>query len=436
MKKFFFSLGIKIFVSVLALSVLAMYVIMRTAGIGGFGAAGDFQEPKVLVYSRDGSGYANFEISEEGRRTLYAKVMADKTVEIAGVLHKAERAETPTGEVIITLSPQLRVYGIARMMLVTAAIVATVFFAVALLFAHKRINADVTEPLNELRDGLKSVENGDYACRIRENGVGELKELTLEAERIRLKLNDEVYKTARAEDDRKFLISSVSHDLRTPVAAVRGYLEGIRDGVAETEEKRNVYIKKAIDRLDAVKNMIEDLLLYSRLDSGGAEYHMVRADMAAYLADMAEEEAFIFSSENKKLEFKNETENAFVKLDPEKFARVIRNITQNAKKYIEPGIGETVITLRRVRKNAVIEIRDNGEGMEPEEVTRIFDRFYRVSSARTFDGSTGLGLAISKRIVEDIGGKIWATSKKGEGTSFMISLKLVGEEENEENIDS
>lgn len=433
MKKYFFTLGIKIFLSVLALSVLAMYVIMRTAGIGGFGAAGDFQEPKVLVYSRDGSGYANFEISEEGRRTLYAKVMTDKTVEISGVLHKAEKSETPAGEVIITLSPQLRVYGVVRMMLVTAAVVATVFFAVALLFAHKRINADVTEPLNELHDGLKSVENGDYACRIRENGVGELKELTIEAERIRLKLNDEVYKTERAEDDRKFLISSVSHDLRTPVAAVRGYLEGIRDGVADTEEKRTLYIKKAIDRLDVIKNMIDDLLLYSRLNSGGADYCLVRADLAAYLSDFSEEEAFIFSSENKTLEFKNEADEAYVSIDPDKFARVLRNITQNAKKYIEPEIGRTVITLRRVRKSAVIEIRDNGEGMEPDEVTKIFDRFYRVSSARTSDGSTGLGLAISKRIVEDLGGKIWAVSKKGEGTAFMISLKLNGEEENEEN---
>ena len=89
-----------------------------------------------------------------------------------------------------------------------------------------------------------------------------------------------------------------------------------------------------------------------------------------------------------------------------------------------------------MRKNAVIEIRDNGEGMEPDEVTRIFDRFYRVSSARTSDGSTGLGLAISKRIVEDMGGKIWATSRKGEGTSFMISLKLAMEDENEENTDN
>ena len=162
----------------------------------------------------------------------------------------------------------------------------------------------------------------------------------------------------------------------------------------------------------------------------------VRAELAAYLADLSEEEAFIFSAENKTLEFKNEAGSAFVMIDPEKFARVIRNITQNAKKYIEPGTGRADVTLRRVRKNAVIEIRDNGEGMEPDEVTRIFDRFYRVSSARTSDGSTGLGLAISKRIVEDMGGKIWATSRKGEGTSFMISLKLAMEDENEENTDN
>ncbi len=436
MKKYFVTLGMEIFLSVLALSVLSMYLIVRSSGIGTFGASGDFAKPKVIVYERDGSSYADFEITDKARREVYAAAMAGRRVEISEKEYRADITETPDGGAVITLSERIPVYRTVRVMLITSASVATLFFILALIFIHRKIERDITAPLKNLTDSLRSVENGDYECRIREDGVGEIKELTLAAERLRLRLNDEVYKTERAEDDRKFLISSVSHDLRTPVAAVRGYLEGIRDSVADTEEKRRLYVKKAIDRLDAIKNMIEDLLLYSRLDSGGADYCLVRADMAAYLSDFAEEEAFIFSSENKTLEFKNETENAYVMIDPDKLARVLRNITQNAKKYIEPGTGKALITLRRVRKSAVIEIRDNGEGMEPDEVTRIFDRFYRVSSARTSDGSTGLGLAISKRIVEDLGGKIWAVSKKGAGTAFMISLKLAVEGENEENTDN
>lgn len=436
MKKYVVTLGIEIFLSVLALSVLTMYVIVRSSGIGTFGASGDFANPGVIFYARDGSSYANFEISEETRREVYSAVVSGRRVEIGEKDFRADKTDLPDGGAVVTLSERIPVYRTVRVMLITAASVATLFFILALIFIHKKIERDITVPLKNLTESLKSVENGDYECRIREDGAGEIRELTRAAERLRLKLNDEVYKTERVEDDRKFLISSVSHDLRTPVAAVRGYLEGIRDDVADTEEKRRLYVKKAIDRLDAIKNMIEDLLLYSRLDSGGAEYHFVRAELAAYLADLSEEEAFIFSAENKTLEFKNEAGSAFVMIDPEKFARVIRNITQNAKKYIEPGTGRADVTLRHVRKNAVIEIRDNGEGMEPDEVTRIFDRFYRVSSARTSDGSTGLGLAISKRIVEDMGGKIWATSRKGEGTSFMISLKLAMEDENEENTDN
>ena len=130
------------------------------------------------------------------------------------------------------------------------------------------------------------------------------------------------------------MISSVSHDLRTPVAAVRGYLEGIRDSVADTPEKREKYLDKAIDRLDTVKNMIDDLLLYSRLDSGRADYEPVRTELFAYLSDFAEEESYGFLREGKTLRFKSELKKAVVILDTEKFARVLGNITQNAKKYI------------------------------------------------------------------------------------------------------
>lgn len=431
MKKYFFDLGLKMLASVLVVASLFVYFILRSSGIELFSVSGDYLKAKSVFYGRDGSVFADFDISEADKRALYISAEADGKVTLGRNEYRAEVKESPEGDILITLSPKISVYSTMRAVLTAAALTVAAAFLAALFFVIKRAQRDVTEPLKNLSMSLKSVENGDYECLIKEEGVGEIAELTKAAERLRCRLKNEVLKSDKAEEDRSFLISSVSHDLRTPVAAVRGYLEGIRDSVADTPEKREKYLDKAIDRLDTVKNMIDDLLLYSRLDSGRADYEPVRTELFAYLSDFAEEESYGFLREGKTLRFKSELKKAVVILDPEKFARVLGNITQNAKRYIKEGTGWVEIILRRNLNAAIVEIKDNGEGMEKEELSKIFDRFYRVSKARTSDGSTGLGLAISKKIVEDMGGRIWAVSEKGKGTAFMISLKLLREDNDE-----
>lgn len=436
MKKYFFNLGIQVLISVLAISTLFVYFVLHNSGIELFSATGDYVKAKSVYYSRDGSAFSNFEISEADKRALYISAKNGEKIKVGNTEYKAEVKESPEGDLLITLSPKISAYGTLRAVLIYTAIIAAAVYLAALFFVIKRAERDVTEPIKDLSRSLKSVENGDYECLIKEEGVGEVAELSRAAERLRCRLKDEVLKSDKAEEDRHFLISSVSHDLRTPVAAVRGYLEGIRDSVADTPEKRKKYLDKAIERLDTVKNMIDDLLLYSRLDSGRADYELVKTELFAYLSDFTEEESYGFLSEDKAIVFKSEIKRAFVILDPEKFARVLRNITQNAKRYIDRETGCVEIILRRNLNAAIIEIKDNGEGMEKEELSKIFDRFYRVSKARTSDGSTGLGLAISKKIVEDMGGRIWAVSEKGEGTSFMISLKLFREDNDETNFNN
>lgn len=431
MKRYFRILGIYVLISVITLSSAALYFLVRADRTQRLGADDDFVRTRTVVICRDGTSFADFEIAEKERRAVYISAAAEGEAELSGESYKAKIVKAPSGDIIITLSPHISVYRTVMLMLIAAEAIFTAFFVVAMHFSLKRTEREIISPVRGLSQSLKSVADGDYDICISDEGIGEIKTLCETAESLRLRLKDEVLKAEKADEDRKFLISSVSHDLKTPVAAVRGYLEGIKDKVADTGEKREKYIKSAIERLDTVKTMIDDLLLYSRLDSEKGEYDIITVELAAYLSDFAAEEEALFAAEGKKLFFHGSCENLTADIDPEKFGRAIRNITQNAKRYIKSGTGQVDIFLRRVRSNAVIEIRDNGIGMEPDELHKIFDRFYRGSEARTSDGSVGLGLAICKRIVDDLGGKLWAVSKKDEGTAFMISLRVKASEERE-----
>lgn len=418
MKKYFFKLSVLLLVTALTLSAGTLYLVFgQSAAFGGEG-----QTAYTLIFTRDGESFSSPPLSEAARRSVFVSARGGKEASVGGKTYHARVTEELSGDTVIILSEPNPLYNRVITVLAAAAVVFSAWFFSAAFFLRRRLENDVILPINRLCEHFGEIERENYDCLIEEYGRDEVLSLARASESLRVRLKDEVYKKEKAEEDRHFLISAVSHDLRTPVAAVRGYLEGIRDSVADTKEKREDYINKAIERLDSVGRMTDDLLSYSRLESGGVSYKLSEVELSAYLEDFTAEESYGFAKEKKSLTFKNEVGKQYVLTDPEKLARVFRNITQNAKRYIKEETGSVEIILRRTKSGAVIEIADNGEGVAPEELEKIFDRFYRGSKARTFDGSVGLGLAISKRIVEDLGGLIWAKSRQGEGTSFIISF--------------
>ena len=145
------------------------------------------------------------------------------------------------------------------------------------------------------------------------------------------------------------------------------------------------------------------------------------------------ESSYDFELEGKKIVLENHTQGSLmINIDTEKFRRVVQNIMDNARKNIVPG-GVLTVILREMSARVIMEFKDNGKGIKKEALPHIFDRFYRADSARTVGGG-GLGLAIAKQIVEGMGGRIWATSVFGEGTSILISLKHTKGESHEKNI--
>lgn len=293
--------------------------------------------------------------------------------------------------------------------------------------AYKRREL-IFEPVKRLAEVTANICEGNINTPVEAYGEYEMAEIFDNIEKMRIKLLDAVNYCKKYDDNRKFLMTGISHDLRTPIAAARGYIEGVLDGVAdESEEKRNRYLNAALLKIESVNELIDDLMLYSKLDVGKIPFELCPVNLDEYMGACAAEYAADFEKEGKRLIYENETENPVVLIDPMRFKRVVQNIAANAMKHTEKGKGEIKFTLRENAGSVICEISDNGSGIPEKDLPHVFERFYKGEIQRSGDGSSGLGLTIAKQITTGMGGRIWAVSREGRGSSFMISFKKYSE---------
>ncbi|UHA75153.1 sensor histidine kinase [Paenibacillus sp. 481] len=300
------------------------------------------------------------------------------------------------------------------------------FFLLMNFWVSCTFSRGIIFPVVRLKDAAVKISEGDLDGEIVEEGEGEVRELCRTLELMRIKLKESVYLQQKYDDDRKFLVSSISHDLKTPVTSVIGYIGGIIDGVAKTPEKTEEYLETARSKAILVNAMIDDLLLYSKLDLNHIPYHFEKIDLVAYFEDCVVDYQYEYNKANLSLELDNQLNHSvLVFMDRERFKRVVQNILDNAAAYIDKPKGKVAIVLRETTSSAIIEIKDNGKGIPEAKLPHIFDRFYRADSSRSHTNGSGLGLAIAKQIVEGHEGDIWARSVVDEGTRIMISLKKI-----------
>ncbi|MNI12741.1 Alkaline phosphatase synthesis sensor protein PhoR [compost metagenome] len=298
----------------------------------------------------------------------------------------------------------------------------TVVFLLMNFWISYKFSRGIIIPISRLKDAAMKIREGDLSGEISEEGEGEIRELGRTLELMRIKLKESVYLQQKYDDNRKFLVSSISHDLKTPVTSIKGYIEGIIDGVAKTPEKMEEYLETARSKAILVNAMIDDLLLYSKLDLNQLPYHFEKSDLASYFEDCVADYKYECEKANLSLALINELkEPVKVLIDRERLKRVVQNILDNALTYAEKTNGKIDIILRETKTSAIIEIKDNGKGILENKLPYIFERFYQVDPSRK--SGSGLGLAIAKQIIEGHDGKIWAKSAVGEGTGIMISLK-------------
>ncbi|SFC48840.1 PAS/PAC sensor signal transduction histidine kinase [Alkalibacterium subtropicum] len=246
----------------------------------------------------------------------------------------------------------------------------------------------------------------------------------------------DVTEQERIEEERKQFVSNVSHELRTPLTSMRSYIEALADGAWQDPDLAPRFLEVTQNETDRMIRMIQDLLHLSRIDSGKSVLNLEIVDLTEMLEHVLNRFDMVIHSaeyESKNYQIRKDIlqESVFVEVDPDRMIQVLDNIMNNAIKYSPDG-GTITGKMEKRQDTVLISIRDEGMGIPKADLTKIFSRFYRVDRARSRAmGGSGLGLAISKEVVEQHGGRIWAESTEGRGTTFYLSLPYVPYEEEE-----
>ena len=291
------------------------------------------------------------------------------------------------------------------------------------------IGRSIFKPISELNVAMQHIKDGnfDYMLPTDVKEKGELGALYRNYEDMRLRLKESADEKIEREKQNKELISNISHDLKTPITAIKGYSQGLLEGVAANPEKQMKYIRIINSKANDMNNLINELTLYSSIDNNRIPYNFVKLNVAEYFGDCIEEIGADLESKQIKLNYSNLTEpETQIVADPEQIKRVVNNIVSNSVKYLErdDGTGQIDIRILDEVDSIRIELEDNGKGIAQKDIPSIFDRFYRTDASRNSkQGGSGIGLSIVKKIIEDHGGYIWATSHEGEGTCMHFVLR-------------
>ena len=290
------------------------------------------------------------------------------------------------------------------------------------------IYRSVATPLVKLRKATQNIKDGDLDFVLDVEGADEFAELCRDFEEMRRRLKESAEEKLVLDKENKELISNISHDLKTPITAVKGYVEGIMDGVADTPEKMDRYVRTIYNKTVEMDHLINELTFYSKIDTNHIPYTFSKLNVEDYFSDCAEEVGLELETRGIQLCYANYVDSDVqVIADGEQIRRVIHNIISNAIKYMDKGKGMKGIIQIRVKDVGdfvQVEIEDNGKGIAAKDLPYIFDRFYRTDVSRnSAKGGSGIGLSIVRKILEDHGGKVWATSREDIGTIMYFVLR-------------
>lgn len=314
---------------------------------------------------------------------------------------------------------------VSRTFLWCFAIIMLITLIVTSLVITRWIQVGIYNPIKELSGAMQSIADGDFEYRLPKQRTDELGQLFQNYEHMRLKLKENREEDAENEKKQKELITNISHDLKTPITSIKGYVEGIMDGVANTPERMDKYIKTIYNKANDMDRLINELTTYSGIGTNKIPYHFHVLNISDYFSDCIEEIGLDLEAKSIHLNYTNlAPPDTCVVADPEQFKKVINNIISNSVKYIGHDHGVIDIRILDENESVRIELADNGKGIAAKDIGNIFERFYRTDASRnSLEGGSGIGLSIVKKIVEDHGGYVWATSKEGEGTCMHFVLR-------------
>lgn len=369
--------------------------------------ATDQKEADVFVWKNSTMIFKTYETAEGEYRAV-----ALKNVESDNLTQQQER-------IIHWLIPVFMALGILAIGIIVG---------ISRYFSSKLEN-QIIEPIEKLMEAANRMEEGDFTEPVEYEGEEEFEKLCQSFNMMQKSLIENINKAEEYEKAKTEMIAGISHDLRTPLTSVRGYLKGMKDGVANTPEKQAQYLDIAYQKACTMDVLLQKLFTYSKMETGNMPVYMEPTNLGEFLQNLVDEGQRDLKEKKTDVIFLKPDTQVYADIDREQIKRVIYNIVENSMKYRK---GEHVLIQLHMlcrEKEVILKIEDDGEGVPEEKLPYLFEQFYRGDETRNskIDGD-GLGLYIAKRIIEQHKGQIQASNNNG----FCITITLPIVEENQE----
>lgn len=310
----------------------------------------------------------------------------------------------------------------AVMILIVWFLICLALIIISTTIATRLMTKSIEKPMAELAGAAEQIRVGDLNFEVMGSDYDEINELCENFDAMRRELQTANERERVLKQERSMLLANISHDLKTPITSIRGYIDGIRDGIADTPEKMNRYIDTIYSKAKTIDDMVNNLSMFSRLEMSKLDFNFKNIDLNGFLRSFSDDIRLDLEKNNIELVTDISEEATPVRADTEKLRRVFSNLIDNAVKYGNSENPRIEIKSEPGAAGTYVYIIDNGIGIEESEIQNVFEGFYRVDSSRSIKGS-GLGLGIVKQIVEKHDGKIWLKSDGlGKGTTAVIYM--------------
>ncbi|MDF1507315.1 HAMP domain-containing sensor histidine kinase [Robertmurraya sp. DFI.2.37] len=282
----------------------------------------------------------------------------------------------------------------------------------------------ILKPLESMSKGARKIAEGDLDVQLPTSRIAEIREVHEGFNVMVRGLKDSFQKQMEFEDERRFMLAALAHDLRTPLFALRGYLDGLERGIADTTEKRAKYLAVCKEKSAQLDQLVEELFAFSK-----SEYHDVKLNKKEFDFNQLLQRAInsvALQAQNKSISFDlaHLEETCFVKADAHLLERALNNLLENAVRY-SPMDGKIIVTCEKDNANLIFTIQDTGGGFTSDDLARAFEPFYRGEASRNrATGGTGLGLAIARRIMRQHDGDLVAANCESGGAIIRGWLPL------------
>lgn len=287
----------------------------------------------------------------------------------------------------------------------------------------RNLSRHILEPLDALNDGAERVQNNNLTEDILYVGDVEFEKVCTTFNKMQGHILAEQEKNQRYEKARTDMIAGISHDLRTPLTAIKGTIKALMDGIASTPEKQQKFLNAAYRRTGEMDTLLNQLFYLSKLETGNMPLSVQKINLTDFLAKYVYGKQEVLNPAQAEVRATLEECNLYTDLDPEQMQRILDNLIENSIKYSEQEPVEVEISLREQEDKLLLTVSDNGVGVPEEKLPHIFEEFYRADESRNKKEGNGLGLYIVKYLVEAMKGNVRAENRNGLVISMDFPLK-------------